>query len=143
LQFGFGDEGAHMYLPHRSEGKVIYTGTHDNDTVAGWWQSGAADHERRNAEAYVGRCDDGIHWAFIRAALCSAANLSIIPLQDVLGLGSEARMNTPSLDGGNWRWRFEQSQLKNDLSAKLALLAELSDRLPKPFASPANQTFAA
>ena len=54
LQFGFGDEGAHMYLPHRSQGKAIYTGTHDNDTVVGWWHSGAAEHERRNAEAYAG-----------------------------------------------------------------------------------------
>jgi 4-alpha-glucanotransferase len=131
LQFGFGDEGAHMYLPHRSEGKVIYTGTHDNDTVAGWWKSGAADHERRNAEAYLGRSDNGISWAFIRAAMCSPASLSIIPLQDVLGLGSEARMNTPSLHGGNWRWRFDESRLSGDIVSKLALLAELSDRLPK------------
>jgi 4-alpha-glucanotransferase len=143
LQFGFGDEGAHMYLPHRADGKVMYTGTHDNDTVAGWWNSGAAEHERRNAEAYVGRCDDGIHWAFIRAAVCSAASMSIIPLQDVLGLRSEARMNTPSLHGGNWRWRFDASQLKSELSAKLALLAELSDRLPKTFGSPAADSFAA
>ena len=143
LQFGFGDEGAHMYLPHRAEGKVIYTGTHDNDTVAGWWHSGAAEHERRNAEAYVGRCEDGIHWAFIRAAQCSPASLSIIPLQDVLGLGSEARMNTPSLHGGNWRWRFDEQQLKSELAAKLAHLAELSDRLPKPFAAPAAEGFAA
>jgi len=143
LQFGFGDEGAHIYLPHRAEGKVIYTGTHDNDTVAGWWQSGAAEHERRNAEAYVGRCDDGIHWAFIRAAQCSAASLSIIPLQDVLGLGSEARMNTPSLNGGNWRWRFGQQQLTSELSRKLAHLAELSDRLPKPIAVLADESFAA
>jgi 4-alpha-glucanotransferase len=143
LQFGFGDEGAHIYLPHRAEGKVIYTGTHDNDTVAGWWRSGAAEHERRNAEAYVGRCDDGIHWAFIRAALCSPASLSIIPLQDVLGLGSEARMNTPSLHGGNWRWRFDQGRLTSELAAKLAQLAELSDRLPKPFAALADESFAA
>ncbi len=141
LQFGFGDEGAHMYLPHRSDGKVIYTGTHDNDTVVGWWKSGAAEHERRNAEAYVGRCSEGIHWAFIRAAQTSPASLSIIPLQDVLGLGSEARMNTPSLDGGNWRWRFNENQLNGDLAAKLAHLAELSDRLPKPFAPPTNDTF--
>jgi len=131
LQFGFGDEGAHMYLPHRAEGKVIYTGTHDNDTVAGWWHSGAAEHERRNAEAYVGRCEDGIHWAFIRAAQCSPASLSIIPLQDVLGLGSEARMNTPSLHGGNWRWRFDPGRLTSELAGKLAHLAELSDRLPQ------------
>jgi 4-alpha-glucanotransferase len=141
LQFGFGDEGAHMYLPHRSAGKVIYTGTHDNDTVVGWWNSGAAEHERRNAEAYVGRCEDGINWAFIRAAQTSPACLSVIPMQDVLGLGSEARMNTPSLHGGNWRWRVEESQLKNDSAAKLALLTEVSDRLPKPFATPSNETF--
>jgi 4-alpha-glucanotransferase len=143
LQFGFGDEGAHMYLPHRAAGKVIYTGTHDNDTVLGWWSSGAAEHERRNAEAYVGRCEDGIHWAFIRAAQCSAASLCIVPLQDVLGLGSDARMNTPSLNGGNWRWRFQQPQLRNELAAKLAHIAELSDRLPQPIAAPAAVTFAA
>ncbi len=143
LQFGFGDEGAHIYLPHRSGGKVIYTGTHDNDTVEGWWRSGATEQERRNAENYVGRCDDGIHWAFVRAAICSPASMSIIPLQDVLGLGSEARMNTPSLHGGNWKWRFDQGKLTNDLAAKLALLAELSDRLPNAFAVPADQEFAA
>ena len=143
LQFGFGDEGAHIYLPHRAAGKVIYTGTHDNDTVAGWWHSGAAEHERRNVEAYMGRSDDGIHWGFIRAAQSSPASLSIIPLQDVLGLGSEARMNTPSLHGGNWKWRFDQARLSSELAAKLAHLAELSDRLPKPFATPTDETFAA
>jgi 4-alpha-glucanotransferase len=140
LQFGFGDEGAHMYLPHRAAGKVMYTGTHDNDTVVGWWHSGAAEHERRNAEAYLGRSDDGIHWAFIRAAHCSPASLSLIPLQDVLGLGSEARMNTPSVYGGNWRWRFDQGQLTGEVAAKLALLAELSDRVPKPFSTVADDT---
>jgi len=143
LQFGFGDQGAHIYLPHRAEGKVIYTGTHDNDTVAGWWHSGASEQERRNAEAYVGRCEDGIHWAFIRAAQGSPASLSIIPLQDALGLGSEARMNTPSLHGGNWRWRVDQAKLTSELAAKLALLAEVTDRLPKPFAAPAEESFAA
>ena len=141
LQFGFGDDGAHIYLPHRADGKVIYTGTHDNDTVVGWWHSGAAEHERRNAEAYLGRSDDGIHWAFIRAAVCSPASLSIIPLQDVLGLGSDARMNTPSLYGGNWRWRLKEGQLNSDLAAKLALLVELSDRRPKPLPIPPPETF--
>ena len=143
LQFGFGDEGAHMYLPHRAAGKVIYTGTHDNDTTVGWFQSGAADHERRNAECYLGRCEDGIHWAFIRAALNSVADLALIPLQDVLGLGSEARMNTPSLDGGNWKWRFTPEQLTPALTAKLAQLAELADRLPQPFPVPPDEDFSA
>jgi 4-alpha-glucanotransferase len=143
LQFGFGDEGAHIYLPHRADGKVIYTGTHDNDTVVGWWNSGAAEHERRNAEAYLGRCEDGVHWSFIRAGQCSPASLCIVPLQDVLGLGSEARMNTPSLHGGNWRWRFDQSKLTSEVAAKLAQLAELCDRLPKAFVTLADDSFVA
>src|SRR5579863_7605564 len=133
LQFGFNDEGAHMYLPHRAAGKVIYTGTHDNDTTVGWFHSGASEQERRNAEAYLGRCDDGIHWAFIRAAQNSVADFALIPLQDVLGLGSEARMNTPSMDKGNWSWRLAPGQFDSELIGKLARLAEVTDRLPKPF----------
>ena len=143
MQFGFGDEGAHMYLPHRAGGKVIYTGTHDNDTTVGWFRSGAADHERRNAEAYLGRCDDGIHWAFIRAAQTSAAEFALIPMQDVLGLGSEARMNTPSLHGGNWKWRLAPGQFTPELAAKLAQLAEVTDRLPQAFPVLADENFAA
>jgi 4-alpha-glucanotransferase len=143
LQFGFSDEGAHMYLPHRAAGKVIYTGTHDNDTTAGWFRAGAADHERRNAEAYLGRCDDGIHWAFIRAAQTSPAEFALIPLQDVLGLGSEARMNTPSLHGGNWKWRFAPGQFTAELTAKLSHLAEVADRLPQAVPVLAEQDFAA
>ena len=143
LQFGFGDIGAHIYLPHRSAGKIMYTGTHDNDTVLGWWKSGATEQERRNAEAYLGRCDDGVNWSFIRAVICSPATLSVVPLQDVFGLGSEARMNTPSLHGGNWRWRFETGHLNSELAAKLALLAELSDRLPEPIGARADDSFAA
>jgi 4-alpha-glucanotransferase len=143
LQFGFGDEGAHMYLPHCAGGKIIYTGTHDNDTTLGWFHSGAAEHERRNAEAYLGRCDDGIQWAFIRAAQASAAEFALIPLQDVLGLGSEARMNTPSVHGGNWKWRFAPGQFTAELAAKLAHLAELSDRLPRKFDVLPDEDFAA
>ena len=144
LQFGFGDEGAHMYLPHRCDHeRVVYTGTHDNDTTIGWWNSGAAEHERRNAEAYLGRSEDGIHWSFIRAAQSSVASMSIIPLQDILGLGSEARMNTPSVYGGNWRWRFSAGALTPEISAKLARLAEVTDRIPKPFPVLPEENFAA
>jgi len=143
LQFGFSDDGARMYLPHRAAGKVIYTGTHDNDTTVGWFQSAAADRERRNAECYLGRNEDGIHWAFIRAAQSSVADLALIPLQDVLGLGSEARMNTPSLDGGNWKWRFAPGQLTPELAGKLAHLAEVTDRLPQPVPIPPDENFAA
>ncbi|MGA9474217.1 MAG: 4-alpha-glucanotransferase, partial [Terriglobales bacterium] len=131
----FGDVGAHVHLPHtfKSE-KVVYTGTHDNDTLCGWWASGATDEERALAQAYVGRSDDGIHWAMIRAAQNSVANLCIVPLQDVLGLGSAARMNVPSLEDGNWRWRFDAALLRSELAKKLAVLVEVSDRLPLPVA---------
>lgn len=132
LQFGFGDRGAHIYLPQQLTAEtVIYTGTHDNDTLVGWWRSGASAEERRNAEAYLGRAEDGIHWSFIRAAQSSVAALSVVPVQDVLGLGSEARMNTPSQHAGNWRWRLHGEMLTESIAAKLALLAEVTDRLPE------------
>ena len=144
LQFGFGDAGAHIYLPQRfTPDKVVYTGTHDNDTLLGWWHSGASEQERRNAECYLGRSADGMNWAFIRAAQGSVASLSVVPLQDVLGLGSEGRMNTPSLYGGNWKWRFEASALTSELAEKLAQLAEVTDRLPQPAKPQKDEDFAA
>ena len=106
MQFGFGDPGAHIYLPHKFEpNTVVYTGTHDNDTTLGWWRT-ASDAERRAASAYFGVEDDGIQWAMIRAAETSVSRLCVVPLQDVLGLGSEARMNVPSQANGNWSWRY-------------------------------------
>jgi 4-alpha-glucanotransferase len=144
LQFGFGDIGAHIYLPQRfTSDKVVYTGTHDNDTLMGWWTSGASQEEHRHAEAYFGRPADGMNWAFIRAAQSSVASLSVMPLQDVLGLGSEGRMNTPSLYGGNWKWRFDPSALTADLADKLARLAEITDRLPQPPVPLSPEDFAA
>jgi 4-alpha-glucanotransferase len=129
LQFAFDNPGAHIYLPHRYEtNTVVYTGTHDNDTLRGWWENGASAEIRRQAEAYLGRDADGMHWAFIRAALDSPASLCIVPLQDVLGLGSEARMNTPSRPEGNWTWRFDPAALKPELAERLALLSEVADR---------------
>ena len=144
LQFGFAVPGAPIYLPHRcTNEKVIYTGTHDNDTLLGWWTSGASEVERKNAEHYLGRAKDGVHWAFIRAAQASVASLSVIPLQDVLGLGSEARMNTPSKNDGNWKWRFASGALTRELAYKLAVLAELTDRVPEPVAAPGPEDFCA
>ncbi len=133
MQFGFGDPGAHTHLPHAfTPDKVVYTGTHDNDTLIGWWQSCATEYERRHVTAYLGPCDDGVNWGMIRAATSSVASLSVVPLQDVLGLGSEARMNVPSRDRGNWRWRFAAEMLRPELAQKLATLAEVADRLPQP-----------
>ncbi len=144
LQFGFGDVGAHTYLPHRlTSDRVIYTGTHDNDTTLGWWTSIASEFERRAADAYVGRGKDGINWAFIRAAQASVASFSVAPLQDVLGLGSEARLNTPSVKTGNYLWRCEPGSLTRDLSERLANLAEVTDRLPQPVSLPASEDFIA
>jgi 4-alpha-glucanotransferase len=132
LQFGFGDPGAHIYLPQNFEPNcVVYTGTHDNDTTVGWWKESAAEHERQHAAMYLGEPKDGIHWAFIRAALGSVAQMAILPLQDVLGLGSEARMNTPSQSDGNWGWRFAAGDLTQGIEEKLAALSLVSDRAPE------------
>ena len=149
LQFGFGDVGAHAHLPHTfTADKVVYTGTHDNDTLLGWWASGATKHERQQAEAYLGpgqdgRCEEGIQWAMIRAASNSVASLCVVPLQDALGLGSEARMNVPSREQGNWRWRFGLESLCPEVAKKLAALAEVSDRLPQPLPVTANEDWVA
>lgn len=130
LQFGFNDPGARIYLPHRFEPNcVVYTGTHDNDTTPGWWQS-AGREEKQHALEYFGPAEDGMHWAFIRGALASTARLAIIPVQDVLGLGSDARMNTPSRSDGNWGWRLAPALLTQQLAAKLAAISELTDRVP-------------
>jgi 4-alpha-glucanotransferase len=129
LQFGFGNKGAHIYLPHKYERDcVVYTGTHDNDTVVGWWNTSASEEEKVLASSYLGIEEDGVHWAFIRAALTSVANLAIIPAQDVLGLDSSARMNVPSETVGSWTWRLRADALIPELSAKLAQLVEITDR---------------
>jgi len=130
LQFAFGNPGAHIYLPHRYErNTVVYTGTHDNDTTLGWWKSCSED-ERRFAGALLGDARDGINWAMIRLAQSSTANLCVVPLQDVLSLDSEARMNVPSFGDGNWTWRYSPGALRPELAQKLATLAEVTDRLP-------------
>jgi 4-alpha-glucanotransferase len=117
LQFGFGDPGSHTHLPHTfTPEKVVYTGTHDNDTLLGWWESGASEDERNHARSYLGPCEDGMNWAMIRCAVNSVASLCVVPLQDVLGLGSEARMNVPSRPEGNWRWRFRAEMLRPELA---------------------------
>jgi 4-alpha-glucanotransferase len=129
LQFGFGNRGAHMYLPHfYHENAVCYTGTHDNDTTRGWWQSQATEDERRNARAYLGAQDGDIVWAFIRAAETSVARWCVIPLQDVLELESDARMNTPSRSSGNWAWRLSSAALTQALAGQLSALMEVTDR---------------
>jgi 4-alpha-glucanotransferase len=143
LQFGFGDTGAHVYLPHRLvPSRVVYTGTHDNDTVLGWWQS-LGETERAAVESLVGSSADGVNWALIRAAQGSVADLSVIPMQDILNLGSEARLNIPSKPEGNYRWRMRSGSLTPELAQRLAALAEITDRLPEPVAILSGDDFAA
>ncbi len=138
LQFAFGDQGSHVYLPHNfGPNCVVYTGTHDNDTTLGWWRSGASQEERAHVQAYLGTSDDSVPWALIRAAFASVARMAVVPLQDVLGLASEARMNTPSLRDGNWRWRFGPGMLTAELADKLAGLTAMCDRASIPL--PAHQ----
>jgi len=141
LQFAFGDVGAHAYLPHRvPQNRVIYSGTHDNDTSLGWWRY-LGEAERRAVRALIGDCSDGPNWGLIRLAQSSPAAFSIVPLQDVLGLGSEARLNTPSTHVGNYHWRCEPGALKPALGEKLAALAEVTDRLPQAAAPVPTEHF--
>lgn len=128
LQFGFGNPGAHIYLPHRCEpNSVMYTGTHDNDTTLGWYNC-IDGEEKRFAEQYVGDDPMGRHWAFIRAAMTSPSTLCVVPMQDVLGLASECRMNIPSHGDGNWTWRYLPGGLTPEITAKLTMLSEITDR---------------
>ncbi len=131
LQFGFSDRGGHLYLPHRCvPNTVIYTGTHDNNTTQGWWRDDLQPYERENVQSYLQDIhhDGEIVWAMIKAAARSVANTCIFPLQDVLHLGSEARMNTPSAPTGNWTWRYGPEALHPDFARKLARLMEMTDR---------------
>src|SRR6185312_1335031 len=131
LQFGFSDRGSHLYLPHRFvPNTVVYTGTHDNNTTLGWWQHDTSETERANAQTYLQTVEhDGeIVWAMMRTAARSVANLCIFPMQDVLHLGSEARMNTPAAGAGNWTWRYRLDALHPDFAIKLAALMEMTDR---------------
>ncbi len=141
LQFAFGtDPQGPSFRPHNySRDLVAYTGGHDNDTTVGWWSSsGAGDstrtaadvrRERDFARAYLNLNDDTeIHWAMIRAVLASVADTAIVPMQDVLGLGGEARMNLPGRVSGNWKWRCPSGGLREELSARLRNLVTLYDR---------------
>jgi 4-alpha-glucanotransferase len=141
LQFAFGtDPQGPSFRPHNySRDLAAYTGGHDNDTTVGWWSSSGAgdstrtpDDVRREhdfARAYLNMGDDDeINWVMIRAILASVADVAIVPLQDVLGLGSQARMNLPGKVSGNWKWRYRPGALNAELSHRLRSLVTLYDR---------------
>jgi 4-alpha-glucanotransferase len=131
VQFAFGDDGSHEFLPHNyGPNTVVYTGTHDNDTVHGWWAS-ATPREREYACCYMACGAHDIHWGMVRAAANSVSHLAIYPLQDVLGLGPEHRMNLPgSLGEHNWSWRFSWDMVGPEPGRVLGLITAAAGRGP-------------
>jgi len=127
IQFGFSDP-ENPYLPHnyRDANFVVYTGTHDNDTAAGWWK-GLDREQKRFARRYLGRRTPKV-WDFVRLAYASVAAWAVVPVQDVLELGSEARMNTPGVASGNWRWRLDGFEELEGHAKRLRDLAETYGR---------------
>jgi 4-alpha-glucanotransferase len=128
LQFAFAQVNS-PHLPHCYDtATVVYTGTHDNDTARGWFDTATTD-EQDLARAYLGAGREEIEWAMIRAAYTSVARMAIVPLQDVLGLGAEARMNRPGASDDNWTWRFPNGSLTRDRADRLRKLADISGRV--------------
>jgi 4-alpha-glucanotransferase len=128
LQFAFSGDAKNIALPHNyRDHLVVYTGTHDNDTTVGWF-TGLDSAQREFCLKYLNTAAEEIHWDFIRALFASVANTAIIPLQDVLGLGKEARMNLPNTTEGNWSWRVKQGALSSELATRLKELTELYGR---------------
>ncbi len=139
LQFGFADKGAHTHLPHRFvPATVAYTGTHDNDTTQGWWNA-LGKAERAAVEAFAGPIANRPAWPLIRATQGSVAEIAIVPAQDLLELGSEARMNTPAVSTGNWSWRAPEKCWTEELADRLAALAEVTDRDNDPLGEAGNE----
>ena len=131
LQFAFGEDADNAYLPHNYERNcVVYTGTHDNQTTIGWFQT-RDERERTAVQRYLGNDGSDISWDFIRLALASVADTAIVTLQDVMRLGDEARMNTPGRAEGNWGWRYLPHQLNPGLAGGLGELAATYSRRPK------------
>ena len=130
LQFAFDSRETNNYLPHfYDKNCVVYTGTHDNDTVAGWHQSSPRENVAHAAEYFGIPSADAFPWSFIRGAWASVADLAIAPMQDFLCLGSEGRMNIPSTVGGNWAWRMDSHALTGALAQRIRHITRLYERL--------------
>ena len=130
LQFAFDGDATNPYLPHNYTDPrcVVYTGTHDNDTTRGWFESSPSERQAAILR-YLGRADSAeLPWDLMRLAFSSVASMAVIPLQDILGLDSTGRMNTPGEPHGNWRWRYQPGALHADLSAGLAELTHTYGR---------------
>lgn len=129
LQFAFESGAGNVYLPHNYQrNSVVYTATHDNQTTVGWFSS-RPEHERRSVQQYLGNDGHDIAWDLMRLALASIANTAIVPMQDILRRGDDARMNVPGSAQGNWGWRCLESDLDQGLAAGLRSLVEVYGRL--------------
>jgi 4-alpha-glucanotransferase len=138
IQFGFDNIESHNHLPHQFvPATAAYTGTHDNDTTLGWWRT-TSSAVRAYAQTYVGPIGDSPVWPLMRALSASVAQLSLVPAQDLLGLGSEARMNTPAVPAGNWSWRAPEGSWTASLAKGLANLVYITDRDNDPLAPDAE-----
>lgn len=130
MQFAFDSREDSNYLPHTyTQNTIVYTGTHDNDNIQGWYDS-VSKKDKEHAKAYLNSKSTrkDIHWDYIRASLASVSDTAIIPLQDYLGLGSEARINIPSTLGTNWRWRMKSEDLTDELLEKIGNMTILYER---------------
>ena len=131
LQFAFDGRTDNEYLPHNHvKNSVVYVGTHDNDTVLGWINSAdPAVCDQAKEYLHLDKAE-GYNWGFIRAAYMSTADVAIITMQDLLGIGSEGRINTPSTLGFNWQWRYSKKTYDKRLAKKIAKMTECYDRVP-------------
>ena len=137
LQFAFDGSPDNPYLPaHHEEWSVVYTGTHDNDTTVGWWSS-LPEGVRAAVRELLTDPGEPMPWALIRLALSSTARLVVVPAQDLLGLDSRSRMNTPGTDSGNWTWRAEPGVFDAGVASRLRELVTRYGRLPASPAPPA------
>lgn len=129
LGFAFDSGEENDYLPHTYvKNCVVYTGTHDNDTLAGWFDK-ANENDRNFAKEYLNISDNSqMNWGMIKGAWRSVADMAIAPIQDFLGLGSEARINTPGIASGNWQWRLEENMLTDELAEKIAKITKMYGR---------------
>lgn len=132
LIFAFGEDlPTNPYAPHNHvRNCLVYTGTHDNNTIRGWFKGEATADDKKRIFKYLGRKikEGDVHWEFVRLAMMSVANTVILPMQDILGLGEEARMNRPATSKGNWRWRLREKELTHRLSKKLLEITKIYGR---------------
>ncbi|MCT4620338.1 MAG: 4-alpha-glucanotransferase [Marinisporobacter sp.] len=129
LQFAFDTREESDYLPHNYDKNcIVYTGTHDNDTVCGWFENARKSDVDFSIKYLKLNEEEGYHWGFIRGAWSSVGNLAVAQMQDFLGLGTEARMNIPSTIGGNWQWRVKKEDLTDELAEKIDTITKLYGR---------------